>query len=381
MSKTWQVGSALLLGAVLAAGAAPAAAAPDEAKAEKKSSGAIEPGQQRGAKVLKVGWWWSLNEPPPDTGVVAAPGPTSPNVPQGTFPVAAVNGEADKMAAIELVLGADTGATVKKLDLVLRENTKPGATARADAARILACPMTEVFWAHGDGAAWKDKPAYDCEAASTVGKRDENGVWRFDLSEIAQSWLVEGNTNSTTIVLVEDVDAPESFQVSFDGVNEKGIGLRLQATPGTTVTDPGAPGGTDSDSGSSGSPASVGGGGGVGGGLSVPSGGGGAPLDAGGDLTATDDFGGGGEMAATGEGEEETTATAAATTPVAAMPAWYSGIPKAGLLLLPLGLVLAYVIMLALGPAGRPVPATGRHGVSRALDRLRFAGRDMGRGR
>ncbi|MFC6286614.1 hypothetical protein ACFP3Q_10405 [Nocardioides sp. GCM10027113] len=378
MSKTWQVGSALLLGAVLAAGAAPAAASPNEAKAEKKSSGAIEPGQQRGAKVLKVGWWWSLHEPPPDTGVVAPTFPGSPNIPQGTFPVAAVNGDAEKVAAIELVLRADTGAKVKKLDLVLRESAEPGTNAHADAARILACPITEVFWADGAGSAWKDKPTYDCETASAVGKRDENGLWRFDLSEIAQGWLAEDNANSRAVVLVEDVEAPESFQVVFDGVKEKGIGLRLQATPPAAVEEPGAPGGTDSDSGSSGSPASVGGGGGVGGGLSVPSGGG-APLDAGGDLTAADDLGGGGEL--TAAGEAETTSTAAATTPVAAMPAWYSGIPKAGLLLLPLGLVLAYVIMLALGPAGRPVVATGRHGVSRALDRLRFAGRDMGRGR
>ena len=42
---------------------------------------------------------------------------------------------------------------------------------------------------------------------------------------------------------------------------------------------------------------------------------------------------------------------------------------------------LAYLIMLALGPDGRPVPATGRHGVSRALDRLRQAGGNLRAGR
>ena len=58
----------------------------------------------------------------------------------------------------------------------------------------------------------------------------------------------------------------------------------------------------------------------------------------------------------------------------ATTPAWYTGIPKPAFLMAPLALGLAYLIMLALGPDGRPAPTTGRHGVSRALDRLRQTG-------
>jgi hypothetical protein len=68
---------------------------------------------------------------------------------------------------------------------------------------------------------------------------------------------------------------------------------------------------------------------------------------------------------------------AVATTPVAATvaaPAWYSGIPTAGYLLLPLMLGLAYLLMLALGPDAQPASGPAQHGVARALGRLRTAG-------
>jgi hypothetical protein len=55
-------------------------------------------------------------------------------------------------------------------------------------------------------------------------------------------------------------------------------------------------------------------------------------------------------------------------------PVWYSGIPTGGYLLLPLVLGLAYLLMLALGPDAQPVSGPDRHGVARALERLRTTG-------
>jgi uncharacterized membrane protein len=51
------------------------------------------------------------------------------------------------------------------------------------------------------------------------------------------------------------------------------------------------------------------------------------------------------------------------------------------LLLLPLVLVLAYLLMLANGPAAQPTGMAGRRGVSRALDRMRQAGAHAAAGR
>lgn len=373
MSTTWHVGSVALLGLALSLGAAPAttapaAAAPAQDRPAEKRENATAPGDHRGAKVIKTGWWWLVNEPPPETGLVAAPAPPAPTTPKGAIPVGAVNGDPEKVAAIEVKLRAETGSTVKTLDLVLRESDEPGATTNAESARILACPVTELFWADGSAAAWKDQPAYDCATAKAKGERTRKGLWHFDLAEIANTWLAEGNTDSRSVVLVEDVDAPESFQVAFDGAKDEGVGLRLRATPGPALPDTGALG--EDGTASAGTTGSSGGAGlaGTGGGAAL--GGGGAGLSDGGGAAAPVS----GEAA--GDKPQE-----AGFAPVAANPAWHSGIPRTAMLLVPVALLLAYLVMLSLGPAGRPVPVTGRHGVSRALDRLRQTGRGMRSGR
>ena len=366
MSTPWRAGvTALLLGlALLLVGPGPASAADGRSP---------DPGDTRGAKVVKAGWWWVANEPPPETGVLAAPQPPAPTTPKGSIPVGAAGGDPEKVSAIEVGLEAETGSQVQSFRMVLRESDEPGANANAEAARIVACPVTELFWADGAGAAWKDQPSYDCKAASAPGKRTKKGLWHFDLTQIAAAWLSEGNTDSRSVVLVEDVEQPESFQVAFDGAKDKGVGLVLKATPPPAgAADDGAlPGSvTTGGSGSSVGPSSSGSG------LASSAGGGdlGAPAPAPVDEAIVPDPG----PPAAG-GEESPAALDA--TPVAASPAWHSGIPRPAYLMAPLALGLAYLIMLALGPDGRPVPATGRHGVSRALDRLRQAGGNLRAGR
>jgi hypothetical protein len=60
---------------------------------------------------------------------------------------------------------------------------------------------------------------------------------------------------------------------------------------------------------------------------------------------------------------------------------WHAGLGKPVFLLLPLVLALAYLLMLANGPAAQPTGVTGRRGVSRALDRMRQAGAQVPVGR
>lgn len=359
MSQAWTALAALVLSVVIPSGAAANAIDRQERADEGTDRGSVRPGDARRAEVVKVGWWWAANEPPPETGVLAAPQPPSPNVPKGGLPVGAVAGDPEKVTAIEVRLAAEPGSSVRAFEMVLRESEAPGANANAEAATILACPVSELFWADGAAAAWKDRPSYDCDVASAKGKRTKNGLWRFDLSQVASGWLAEGGTASQSVVLVEDVAAPESFQVTLDGVKEKGVGLALKAGPPPTVAG-GAPPPPDPASvslgGAGGSPSLTGGGASLGGGdLGV------APLT--GDAPPAAD-----PKPTTGDETTQSAVTPAAAAP--AVPAWHSGIPRAAFLLLPLALALAYLVMLSLGPAGRPTPATGRHGVSRALDRL-----------
>lgn len=340
----------------------------DGKKQDGKRSGdraaKTKPGELRKADVVKHGWWWTANEPPPETGLLAAPQPPTPTTPNGTLAVGALGGDPERLSAIEVRLKAKPGSTVRSFEMVLRESAQPGANVNAEGAKILACPVTELFWADGTAAAWKDRPEYDCEAASAKGERLASGVWRFDLGDIAQAWLAEGNSDSRSVVLVEDVEAPEAFQVAFEGQKLDGIGLALKASPPAPLPDPDTSGSSGGGtSGSTGSGVS-GGGGGSGGGLGSTGGsfGGGEPSLVGGPDP---------QPASEPQAAEPAAEKEVGLLPVAGTPAWYSGIPRTGLLLVPFALGLAYLIMLALGPDGRPVPATGRHGVSRALDRLR----------
>jgi hypothetical protein len=349
----------------------------------------VAPGTTHGGEVVKTGWWWAANEPPAETGILAAPQPTPPNVPAGTLPVAAVGGDPEKVSAIEFALDAEPGSSVTSFDLVLRETDEPGANTNQDTARVVACPVVEGFWADGNAAAWKARPEFDCELASAPGERAATGVWRFDLTAVAALWLSEENTSSTSVVLVEDVDAPDSFQVGFVGMAAKGIGFKA-----VTVA-PAKGGGSGGGSGGTGEAGT--GGTGTAGGTGLAGGGGaGTPLTSGGVDSSTGSAVGTGsgistppdgdgdlapapELAGVATDETAVAAPAAGETaqvsaiPIAAPP-WYAGIPKAGLLLLPLTLGLAYLMMLALGPDAQPSTVTARHGVSRALDRLRRAG-------
>lgn len=362
-------------GVTTAAWAAPVPQDEIQPAAEEKAAGEKKDAEteSRGGQVLKTGWWWVANQPPAETGLVAYPQQSPPNIPAGSLPVAASGGEPDKVAAVELTLDAKPGAAVRKAKVVLTESGAPGANVNAAAAKIVACPVTDGFWADGTAARWDARPAYDCDSAQAAGTRDDKGRWTFDLTGLASGWLAEGATGSPSFALVEAVDAPESFQVTFAPVAENGIVYTGSygppvggALPPPTSTGPTGPTG----------PVAVGGGAATSG---FGSGGSTGSLSSGSLGTgSTGDVPLSAPPADTGATAETTDPVAPATTPVAApavVQPWYGGLPKAAFLLVPFALGLAYLAMLALGPDAQPTPTTtSRHGVSRALDRLRQAG-------
>jgi hypothetical protein len=363
--RTTASAAALLLLALLTTGAG---------KAE------VRPGTAEGAELVKTGWWWQGNETPLDETAIAPPQPAPPNVPEGALPVSAAMGEPERYAALEFRLDAKPGEYAEDAVLVLRENTDPGATVNAEGAKVLACPVTESFWADGAAASWKARPAYDCELAGAVGERDaESGLWTFDLTTVASLWTAEGHTGSTSVAIVEGAEAPESFHVAFDGPARDGVGYRFvvgkapkaTALPEAAVAPPSA--------GGAGGPAPATGG--TGSGSLFPASGDGGSAAA--PIAGTAEVPPLAEapapaIAETAETADAATAPATAdAVPVAApavVPAWYSGIPAAGYLLLPLVLGLGYLLMLALGPDAQPATGPAQHGVSRALERLRTAG-------
>jgi hypothetical protein len=344
---------------VLAAGAAQAAAA------------APEPGTLRGGEVAQTGWWNAVNESP-DNPLTPPPPPPAPDVPGGTLPVTVVTGEPRRISAIEFALDGEPGSSVDTVELALVESGQRNVTANADGALIQACTVTEAFWVGGENNPWKNRPAFDCDAGSAKGVRDaKTGVWSFDLTALASEWKAEDFFGSPSVVLVGEAAGengePLNFQVVFDGLKAKGIGLAAKTTAPTSgaVTGSGS-GSVSGGAGSSGSVGDVGGGGAdLGGGESVGDLGSGdvGAVDAG--LPAPDAAEAAPEAAA---GGEQLALVSAVPLP------WYDDLLKPSALLLPLVLMLAYLAMLAMGPAAQPVGVTNRRGVSRALDKLRSAG-------
>ena len=144
---------------------------------------------------------------------------------------------------------------MKNLRLSLRESADPAGSPNAAAASIVACPMTEVFWSDVENGPWGTRPSYDCGLGQAPGKRDGKGVWSFDLTALATSWLAEDREFAPAVVLLstpvdEAAEPPaaaeqraSSYQVAFDATQ----GLGLLATTGEGTTDPEDPDEPDGD--------------------------------------------------------------------------------------------------------------------------------------
>jgi hypothetical protein len=200
-----------------------------------------EPAAPAASTILTQDGWWNraqgAQEGEPSTPIRPAIGglvPAPSTVPANGLGVGAVLGEPDKVAAVGLLLEGPPDLFVDKLTLQLQELTTSGATANAAAAKILACPITS-FWASAKNGEFATRPVCD-ESQSVVGERSAEGVWTFDLTLLASSWVDPSTGLSQNGVLLrEAVDAPVSFQVSLGDLSTNTIKTDLQ------VTDFGAP--------------------------------------------------------------------------------------------------------------------------------------------
>lgn len=346
-----------------------------------------EPGELRGGQVLQAGWWSRLHQEPPENPLLVPPGPPAPAAPAGSLPVAVTAGEPQRISAIEFAPAGEAGAKVTSFVVSFKEHAD--GQLNTDAAAVLACPVSESFFVADENGRWQHQPDHDCEDRSVEGVRGGDGVWVFDLTPLAVDWLASDRTSAPAVVLVPGVTEPagQSFQVAFAGPEERGVGLRAKTAGGPGEKSKGSGSGDGEQAGTGSGDASTGSGGsanddGTGGsGGSVDLGGGGS-LDGGGGLGAAPDAGTIPETPASdvgaGEAPEATPVADGAAVDTASVGAgplpWHAQIPRPALLLVPLMLGLAYLAMVAMGPDAQPTALVRRHGVSRALDRMRILG-------
>jgi hypothetical protein len=181
------------------------------------------------------GWWNRLQGPQegePATPIrgVLAPVPPPPNtVPPDGLAVGASGGDPDKATAIGIVLDAATDAFVDRLILTLKETEENGSNVNEGAAVVLACPITD-FWGSTYNGDWQNRPTCD-ESQVVAGERAADGAWTFDLGLMAQGW-VDGSLVQLGVLLVEGVEAPQSFQVGYQNIASGSASLDFATTGG-----------------------------------------------------------------------------------------------------------------------------------------------------
>ena len=378
---------AALLGVLLVVAGGPARAG----RAQAAGSGASGHGtatQSGHGTATQSGWWNRLQGPAegePDANPVrplvpAVPKP--PTVPPDAVAAGAGGGQPDKVAAVGLDLAVAPGAAVEGLVLRLEESKAGGANMGADQAKVTACPAT-VPWGPSQNAAWRERPAADCNLGSAGGVRADDGTWTFDLTAIARRWTAPDQplAPNGVVLAVDPAGSAAPVQISWLDVDSGHVAVDLTVTPAapaaagapgagpaTGAAPPAAPGVPSPGDAASGLPA-----------LPSP---GGAPVSGGPAPAGRAAWSIG--LSAAGSPDAPVTAAAAPAevalpgTPARPGPAgparpavrFWARLPRASALLLPFAAALAVLVGLVLGPAGRPLPVFRREGgLSRALAR------------
>lgn len=318
-----------------------------------------------GASVQSQGWWNAGAQPldapraTPLGGVAPPVTLPTPDVPEGSVPVAMRVGQPSRIGAIGIVLDAPKGSVANSVVLRLKE---AAAGQQGSSPAVRACPIT-TFLVPEQGGPSANIPEADCDAASADGERADDGTWTFDLTSIAAVWLDPNGVIQASGVRLDPVgEPPATFQVAFTGIAD--AVLDADVTPGSDAAGDAFSTGGSFDSGSSSGGGSFDSGSSFGGG-SVDS-----------------SFGGGSSDFAAPSAEVPEVPTAAAAPTATSAPSrtlpvanasragkTFGNWPLSVVLLLAAALALALAMGVTLGPAGRERPDLGRRqgGVSRAL--------------
>ncbi len=186
-------------------------------------------GDASGATIDKTGWWNRTNiTTSTPAGPITVPPP--PGIPEDDLVVGAINGEPTAELAIGIQPEVGPGATVNSFVLRVTEDDGAAGNQGTDGAVIVACPITD-FWAGGANGDWETRPDIDCDAASSTGTRDDDGVWEFDLAAIGALWFDPfGSIRADGVVLVADPES-STFQAAFLGGEAIDVELDATAAP------------------------------------------------------------------------------------------------------------------------------------------------------
>lgn len=293
------------------------------------------------AAVVQEGWWGDAPH---------LPG----GVPDGALAVSARLGEVEKVAALGIALSPGPDETVDRLVLTLRSASDPRATVDpGGTARVVACPIVSR-WSAARGGDITGAPKAYCALARSDGVATAAGHWRFDLTALAGMW--SGSLAQHGVLLLENVDAPESFQLAFDDLAAGGVTLAAQTSVAGSSSRDGdsAPLARPGPAGEG--PPAVGGGAGPS--VQFPSADGSPSLPdraRGPSPAAPDDPG-------------RSLRASATTSEEAVGVGLLENLPASTVLLFPALVVFAFVACYALGPAGDPDAVRPRTGaVSRAM--------------
>lgn len=180
--------------------------------------------QQLGAVTVdRDGWWDRATDPgrPP-----TSPGLPFP-VPASALAVSASGGEADKVAAVGLLLDVEADR-FQRLILHLKEAADPGANVGSNAAVIQACAITSSWVSVKDGD-WANRPAAETTGC-VAGTRSSEAVWSFDITPFAKRWL-DGSLAPNGVLLAENVNPPSSFQVAWGDRTGTTMSFSLDLVP------------------------------------------------------------------------------------------------------------------------------------------------------
>lgn len=219
-------------------------------------------------------WYWRDNAKvnPPGTGQQQETFPVAAQ--QDHLQVALEGGQDDKRTFLGFNLSEVQdfdGSTVRRFRLTAEvsqtspehgqkhqedaegsQTAVPPQTSNADAAEMIACPVTGFMAGGADGDPMtsaegnSNHPEFDCGLATGTGSASDNGsTWTFDLTRIAQLWA-DGETIDSAVVLKPALEPPQppdpasSWTVEFHGRALDGLSAQATYTPSGASSEAGA---------------------------------------------------------------------------------------------------------------------------------------------
>lgn len=178
-------------------------------------------------RTVKSGWWWAAQSSS------AAPVP----VPYGTSPgdilVSRRAGAQEKSAAVWIDLSDLSTPPASLVVDIPEKSTDVPVPASGD---LIACAVFTEMWQPVQGGQWSARPRSGCTGSDVAfGTRSSSGVWSFDLTAMASSWVSGGLANhGFEIVPSQSLKYP-SFEIALRAPMQSDI-HGLPGSGGTTTT-------------------------------------------------------------------------------------------------------------------------------------------------